>query len=97
LRKHGKAIADRQHDLKRVADMGIDLFVGLCTLSRAAVLSKAAGEDGAQAVQIARVFAQQAKRRIAHNVRRITRNEDETMDALAGFIVAKQSYPWDVI
>jgi acyl-CoA dehydrogenase family protein 9 len=97
LRKHGKAIADRQHDLKRVADMGIDLFVGLCTLSRAAVLSKASGEDGVQAVQIARVFAQQAKRRIAYNVRRITRNEDESMDALAGFIVDKQSYPWDVM
>jgi acyl-CoA dehydrogenase family protein 9 len=29
LRKHGKSIADRQHDLKRVADIGIDLFVGL--------------------------------------------------------------------
>jgi hypothetical protein len=24
LRKHGKSIADRQHDLKRVADIGID-------------------------------------------------------------------------
>jgi acyl-CoA dehydrogenase family member 9 len=97
LRKHGKAIADRQHDLKRVADIGIDLFVGLCTLSRAAALSKAPGEAAVQSVQIARVFAQQAKRRIANNVRRITRNEDETMDALAGFIVDKQSYPWDIL
>ena len=25
LRKHGKSIADRQHDLKRIADIGIDL------------------------------------------------------------------------
>jgi acyl-CoA dehydrogenase family member 9 len=97
LRKHGKAIADRQHDLKRVADIGIDLFVGLCTLSRAAALSKAPGEAGVQSVQIARVFAQQAKRRIANNVRRITRNEDDTMDALAGFIVDKRSYPWDIM
>src|SRR3979490_2737324 len=36
LRKHGKSIADRQHDLKRIADIGIDLFVGRCGLSRAA-------------------------------------------------------------
>lgn len=97
LRKHGKSIADRQHDLKRVADIGIDLFVGLCALSRAAALSRAPGGQGTQAVAIARVFAQQAKRRMAHHVRRIARNEDEEMDALAAFIVDKGSYPWDIL
>src|ERR1700736_5397562 len=97
LRKHGKSIAGRQHDLKRIADVGIDLYVGLCVLSRAATLSKAPGEQGAQAIGIARVFAQQAKRRMANIVRRITRNEDEEMDGLAGFIVDKGSYPWDVV
>ena len=97
LRKHGKSIAGRQHDLKRVADIGIDLFVGLCVLSRAATLSKAPGEPGVQAIGIARVFAQQAKRRMAGTVRRITRNEDEAMNRLAGFIVDRGSYPWDVV
>jgi acyl-CoA dehydrogenase family member 9 len=97
LRKHGKSIADRQHDLKRVADVGIDLFVGLCVLSRAASLSHAPGQQGAEAVGIARVFAQQAKRRMANVVRRITRNEDEDMNRLAGFILDKGSYPWDVV
>jgi acyl-CoA dehydrogenase family protein 9 len=97
LRKHGKAIADRQHDLKRIADIGIDLFVGLCVLSRATALSQAPGEQGAQAIGIARIFAQQAKRRMANAVRRITRNEDEEMNGLAGFILDKGSYPWDVV
>jgi hypothetical protein len=97
LRKHGKSIANRQHDLKRVADVGVDLFVGLCVLSRAATLSKTPGEQGVQAVGIARVFAQQAKRRMANIVRRITRNEDEEMNGLAGFILDKGSYPWDVV
>src|SRR3981189_1230344 len=64
LRKHGKSIADRQHDLKRIADIGIDLFVGLCVLSRAATLSKTPGEQGVRAVGIARVFAQHAQRRV---------------------------------
>src|SRR5277367_649282 len=97
LRKHGRSIADRQQDLKRVADIGIDLFVGLCVLSRAASLGNAPGQQGAEAIGIARVFAQQAKRRMAANVRRITRNEDEEMDRLAGFILDKGSYPWDVL
>jgi acyl-CoA dehydrogenase family protein 9 len=97
LRKHGKAIAERQHDLKRIADIGIDLFVGLCVLSRAATIAQAPGDAGVQAVGIARVFAQQAKRRMANIVRRITRNEDEEMNRLAGFILDKGSYPWDVV
>jgi alkylation response protein AidB-like acyl-CoA dehydrogenase len=97
LRKHGKKIADRQHDLKRIADIAIDLFVGLCVLSRAAAASRTPGEQGAQAVGVARVFAQQAKRRMASIVRRITRNEDEEMNRLAGFILDKGSYPWDVV
>ena len=97
LRKHGKSIAARQHDLKRVADIGIDLFVGLCVLSRAASLGKTPGEQGAQAIAMARLFAQQAKRRMANTVRRIARNEDEEMDRLAGFILDKGRYPWDVV
>jgi hypothetical protein len=97
LRKYGKSIANRQHDLKRVADIGIDLFVGLCVLSRAATLSKAPGPSGAQAIAAARIFAQQAKRRMANNVRRIVRNEDEELNQLAGFILDRGSYPWDVV
>jgi acyl-CoA dehydrogenase family member 9 len=97
LRKHGKSIANRQHDLKRIADLGIDLFVGFCVLSRAAAASQTPGEPGKAAAGIARTFAQQAKRRMANNVRRIARNEDEEMDRLAGFILDKGSYPWDVV
>jgi hypothetical protein len=97
LRKYGRTIADRQHDLKRIADIGMDLFVGLCVLSRAATLSRTPGSVSAQAIGIARVFAQQAKRRMAGLVRRITRNEDEEMDRIAGFILDKGSYPWDIV
>ncbi len=97
LRKHGKSIADRQHDLKRVADIGIDLFVGLCTLSRAASVGQSPDEAGTRAIGMARVFAQQAKRRMASNVRRIANNEDEEMNRLAGFILDKGSYPWDIV
>ena len=46
---------------------------------------------------IARLFAQQAKRRMANNIRRVERNEDEEMSRLAGFILDKGSYPWDVV
>jgi alkylation response protein AidB-like acyl-CoA dehydrogenase len=97
LRKYGKSIAERQHALKRVADISIDLFVGLCVLSRAAALSRTVGEEAGQALAIARTFAQQAKRRMANNVRRIERNEDEEMNRLAAFVLDKGKYPWDIV
>ncbi|HUX72576.1 MAG TPA: acyl-CoA dehydrogenase family protein [Steroidobacteraceae bacterium] len=112
LRKHGKAIADRQFELKRIADIAIDLFVGLCVLSRAASLAAAgstaaaggtavAGSSaaaGAQAAAIARIFAAQAKRRMANNIRRITRNEDDSVRALAAYILEEGGgYVWDVV
>jgi acyl-CoA dehydrogenase family member 9 len=60
-------------------------------------LGKAPGAPGVQAIGIANVFAQQAKRRMANTVRRIVRNEDQEMDRLAGFILDNGSYPWDVV
>ena len=90
-------MVDRQYELKRLADLAIDLFVGLCTLSRAATLSASGDKHAAQAVSIAGVFAQQAKRRMAGNMRRLQRNEDRQIDALAGFALELGHYPWDVI
>ncbi|MGO9512988.1 MAG: acyl-CoA dehydrogenase family protein [Steroidobacteraceae bacterium] len=97
LRKYGKSIASRQHALKRVADIAVDLFVGLCVLSRATTLAAEPGKPGERALGIAQVFARQARRRMAGNVRRIDRNEDEEMNLLAGFIMDNGSYPWDVV
>ncbi len=97
LRKYGKSIASRQLALRRVADIAVDLFVGLCVLSRATKLAAVAGHPGEQAVGIAHVFAQQAKRRMAHQVRRISSNEDEEMNRLAGSMLERGSYPWDVL
>ncbi len=97
LRRYGKAIVDRQFELKRVADIAIDLFVGLCTLSRANTLTLDGDPHAAQARSIASVFAQQAKRRMAGNIRRLTKNEDKEIDAIAGFALERGAYPWDVI
>jgi len=103
LRRFGRSIADQQLKLKRIADIAIDLFVGLCVTSRAAQLAhNAAGDaastaDAVQAATIAGLFAQQAKRRMANNLRRIERNEDQEMNQLAGFILDKGHYPWDVM
>lgn len=97
LRRHGKTIVDQQYDLKRVADIAIDLFVGLCSLSRAATLVQTGDANKEQALRIAATFAQQAKRRMANNIRRLQHNEDGDVDGIAAFALQNGAYAWDVI
>lgn len=97
LRKHGKQIADQQHAQKRVADVAIDLFVGLCVLSRVESLIQAKHPAADDAVRIARLFARQARRRMARNIRGLERNEDEIIESLAASVLERGGYAWDVM
>lgn len=97
LRLHGKAIAEQQHQLKRVADLVIDLFVGLCVLSRANRLHELGDPGAAQAERLAWVFAQQAKRRMAGQLRAMAKNEDGELDAIAGAVLADGGMRFDVL
>ncbi|KFN43937.1 acyl-CoA dehydrogenase family protein [Arenimonas oryziterrae] len=97
LRKYGKGIAEHQHVQKRIADLTIDLFVGLCVLSRADSLAKAEPAEAARVIAIAKTFTRQARRRMNRNVRDLARNEDETLDAIAADVIGRGGYGWDVI
>jgi acyl-CoA dehydrogenase family member 9 len=97
LRMHGKKIADEQYQLKRVGDVTIDLFVGLCVLSRADSMVTQKHRHAEQAINMAELFAHQARRRMASNVRAMAVNEDAARDQLAQFILDQDGYVWDVI
>jgi acyl-CoA dehydrogenase family protein 9 len=97
LRRHGKAIADQQHLQKRIADLVIDLFVGLCVLSRADALVKSDPAQADTVIAIARTFTRQARRRMARNVRAFEHNEDAATEHIAEKIITAGHYPWDVI
>ena len=58
---------------------------------------KANHADADSAVKITEIFTKQARRRMSRNVRGLTRNEDAQIDSLAGVILQKGNYPWDVI
>lgn len=98
LKRHGKGIVGKQFASKRVADTSIDLFVGLCILSRVDGLVKEKGEEATKYERdILHIFCQQAKRRMNQNLRRIDKNEDEQLKELSDFIVGNEGYPWDLI
>lgn len=97
LRQHGKQITEQQHALKRIGDLVIDLFVGLCVLSRASTLLEKGAPHAQHAVTIAEVFTKQARRRMNRNVRGLSKNEDAQIEALAAFTLAQGAFVWDVI
>ncbi len=97
LRNLGKSVADDQHLQKRIADLMIDLFVGLCVISRADSVAKSDPPSAGPVHAIATTFTRQARRRMNRNIRGITNNEDRAVDTIADAIFERGSYPWDVI
>ena len=97
LRRHGKSIIEKQFALQRAADVVIDLFVGLSVLSRVSAMTPDDSEQYQQALSIAHIFSQRAKRRMNRNLRAMLRNEDEAAKSLADYIFDQESYPWDVL
>jgi alkylation response protein AidB-like acyl-CoA dehydrogenase len=96
LRRLGKRIADDQALLERVADILIDLFVGLCVISRADALGRADPAGAAQVHAIATVFTRQARQRMSLNLRRLTQNDDAAVDVIAAHAL-ERGYAWDVL
>ncbi|MCW8845853.1 MAG: acyl-CoA dehydrogenase family protein [Gammaproteobacteria bacterium] len=97
LRRHGKHIIGKQLSMQRVADVAIDLFVGISVLSRVASMQADGSEKYEFAVTIAKLFTQDAKRRMNQNLRRLLKNEDEGTTSLCDYIVNEEAYPWDII
>jgi acyl-CoA dehydrogenase family protein 9 len=74
LRRHRKAIVEREFIQRRLADAATDLFALLACLSRA---STRAVEGGAERdVLLTRAFAKGAWRRIRRNLRQVVKNHD---------------------
>jgi len=98
LRHFGKEIIGKQFTSKRFANASIDLFSGLCVLSRVTAMIEASSvQKCEQEINIAHIFTQQAKRRMNQNLRRLKRNEDGLMKRVADFVVEKEGYIWDII
>jgi alkylation response protein AidB-like acyl-CoA dehydrogenase len=98
LRKHGKGVVEQQFQMKRVADIAIDLFVGSCLLARVThYLNQGGALQCQDEIRIAKLFIKQAKRRINQNLRRLERNEDHDSVALAQSILKTGGYNWDIL
>lgn len=98
LRKYGKELENQQLVVKRLADIAIDIFVSLCVLSRVTKSIEKNGLPGSvEERNLATLFVQQAKRRARTNLRRLVKNEDETLLAVAESVSAQGGFRWDVL
>ena len=98
LKRHGKGIIEEQLATKRIADANIDLFVGLCVLSRVSSMISERGEEACRdEINIVRVFLQFARVRVSNALKALHRNEDKALNDLAKSIVARGSYGWDIV
>ncbi len=85
LMKHGKKIMERQFVQERMADAAIGIYMSTAVLSRTTWEIERAGgvEAAAPELDCARLFLADRYRQVRRSIRRISRNQDERMKAIA--------------
>jgi len=85
LRKHGKAILERQFLQQRFANISMDVYLSVAVLSRTTWEIERAGSAEAAAAELdcARVFIPAAMRRARRHLRALRVNQDRRMKAIA--------------
>ena len=97
LRKHGRAIIEKQFAMRRMADVMIDLFMLACVLARVTTAIEGHGlEKAASEVEIAQIFAGQVRGRVLRNFRKIDDNDDEAIKHLAVEAGERGGYGFDL-
>jgi acyl-CoA dehydrogenase family protein 9 len=86
LLRHGKAVIERQFHQQRLANIAIDVYLSVATLSRTTWEIERAGSEAAATAELdcARVFIPAAMRRARRNLRALRSNQDERLSAIAG-------------
>lgn len=96
LQRYKEGILGHQYLMQRLANVAIDLFVGLCMLSRVRrQIEETSVTEAGKECQLLHLFTQSAKRRMNQNLRRLIRNEDSIQTDIADHIVEAGGYTWD--
>lgn len=85
LMKHGKKIMEREFVQERMADAAIGIYMSTAVLSRTTwEIERAGGVDAVEPeLDCARLFLADRYRQVRRSIRRISRNQDDRMKAIA--------------
>lgn len=99
LKAHGKEIIGQQLATKRIADAAIELFVGMCVLSRVSqiVTEKGGPVNAASELQIVAIYAELAKNKVTNALRGLRKNADREALSLADALIERGAYGWDTV
>jgi acyl-CoA dehydrogenase family protein 9 len=97
LRRHGKEISEMQYVQRRVADVVIDLFMMIATMSRATAALNARGPEAEREARMCRAVCGRASQRIKRNIRMFDDNDDELLKAIARDAYDAMAYDHDVV
>lgn len=90
VKKYRKDVVEEQHQLKRIANIAIDIFAMSATLARVTTMIHKKGEEGTlHERQMAAVFCSQARRRVRENVRSIKLNKDKFIDSICDRVIER--------
>ncbi|MED5465716.1 MAG: acyl-CoA dehydrogenase family protein [Myxococcota bacterium] len=99
LRKHGKKIFLKQFAQKRLADIAIDLFGLAAVIARTTrIIEERGSVDKCEfELELAHSFAFDAKKRISANSKGMTKNDDDSLIAIAKKLSELEKYPLDIL
>ncbi len=97
LRRHGGNISEMQYTQRRAAEMAIDLYAVAALVTRASRAAQRRGDEGARReLDMTRVFAAGARKRLADCVATFEDNDDELRKAIAQKTCDDGGYPLDI-
>jgi acyl-CoA dehydrogenase family protein 9 len=95
--RHGKKIVEKEFQHERVANVLIDLYALLATISRVTASIEKKGEEAAQKeVAVLRWFANAAQHRIVGNLKGLEKNRDRDAYTVSDAVYEAGGYPFDL-
>src|SRR5207302_1146856 len=97
VKKHGKKVIDKEYQQERLADVLIDLYAQIASLSRVSASIQKRGEEKAKAeIDVVRWFCYHAKHRMVANLKALEKNRDTETTAISDGVYAAGGYPFDL-
>ena len=97
LRKYGKGVIEKEYHQERLANVAIDLYASLCTLSRAtSAYARLGAEKADDQIRVARTFVQGAKYRMVGHLKDMDRNRDPDQTAISEMAYTGLQYPFSL-
>jgi acyl-CoA dehydrogenase family protein 9 len=98
LRRHGKSIHLMQFAQKRLAEIAIDLYAMMCTLSRVTAQIESKGGEACEfEIALTATFFNRASKRIEAHFLSMDRNDDEIMKYIAEKSYELGKAPFDIM